>query len=143
MRVVVAAILVAVASSQPARAQDTVPARQLQTRVWANLTSKIYHCPSSRFFGETVNGEFMSEARARGRGYRAEGGRGCRGGIGPTQAPLPRADSSGVFVWINTASNIYHCPGTTEYGRTKTGRYQSEAAAHKAGKRPANGRVCD
>lgn len=45
-------------------------------------------------------------------------------------------------VWVNTASGVYHCPGTRYYGKTKVGEYMSEAAAHAKNYRPSNGKVC-
>jgi hypothetical protein len=38
-------------------------------------------------------------------------------------------------VWVNTASNVYHCAGTRYYGNTKAGRYMTEADARAAGNR--------
>jgi DNA uptake protein ComE-like DNA-binding protein len=37
------------------------------------------------------------------------------------------------MVWVNLDSGIYHYPGTRYYGKTKTGKYLSEADAIKAG----------
>ena len=42
-----------------------------------------------------------------------------------------------LMVWVNTDSGIYHKPGTRFYGKTKQGKYMSEADAIKAGYRPA------
>ena len=37
------------------------------------------------------------------------------------------------MVWVNTDSKIYHKEGSRYYGRTKKGKYMSEADAIKAG----------
>jgi hypothetical protein len=50
--------------------------------------------------------------------------------------------SSGVKVWVNTKSGVYHCPGTRWYGATKSGQYMTEGQAKAAGDRPAYGRSC-
>lgn len=47
-----------------------------------------------------------------------------------------------VKVWVNTASGVYHCPGTRWYGATKRGEYMTQAEAQKKGYRPAYGKVC-
>ena len=49
----------------------------------------------------------------------------------------------GVKVWVNTASNVYHCSGTQSYDKkTKHGKYMSQAEAQKKAYRPARGKVC-
>lgn len=45
-------------------------------------------------------------------------------------------------VWVNTTSNVYHCPGTRYYGKTKAGEYMSESTAKAKGFRPSQGKVC-
>jgi hypothetical protein len=47
-----------------------------------------------------------------------------------------------VKVWVNTASGIYHCPGTRWYGKTENGKYMDECKARKAGYRPAYYHPC-
>jgi hypothetical protein len=44
------------------------------------------------------------------------------------------ANSNGM-VWVNTESGVYHKPGTRWYGKTKQGKYMTEADAQKAGYR--------
>lgn len=50
---------------------------QESSRVWVNSRSGVYHCPGTPAFGTTRSGEYMQEAEARRRGYRANGGRVC------------------------------------------------------------------
>ena len=56
----------------------------------------------------------------------------------PTKATTaqqpPPADSNGM-VWVNTDSGVYHKPGSRYYGKTKQGKYMTEADAIKAGYR--------
>lgn len=55
-----------------------------------------------------------------------------------TEAPGARPG----MVWLNSASNVYHCPGTRYYGKTKAGAYMSEADAKAKGGRPDGGKPC-
>ncbi|HEX4542820.1 MAG TPA: hypothetical protein VH114_06605 [Candidatus Acidoferrum sp.] len=48
------------------------------------------------------------------------------------QKPAPPANSAGL-VWVNTESGVYHKRGTRWYGKTKQGKYMTEADAKKAG----------
>jgi hypothetical protein len=49
-----------------------------------------------------------------------------------TTQQAPPASSAGM-VWVNTDSGIYHKSGTRWYGKTKQGKYMTEADAVKAG----------
>jgi DNA uptake protein ComE-like DNA-binding protein len=51
-------------------------------------------------------------------------------------APAQGSPGNGM-VWVNTDSGVYHKEGTRYYGKTKNGKYMSEADAVKAGYRPA------
>jgi hypothetical protein len=46
------------------------------------------------------------------------------------------AAKSGGMVWVNTDSGIYH-KGGRWYGKTKTGKFMSEADAKAAGYKPS------
>jgi hypothetical protein len=54
------------------------PADTSTIRVWLNLSSQVYHCPGTEYYGRTARGEFLSEAEARRRGGRPAGGRPCQ-----------------------------------------------------------------
>jgi hypothetical protein len=41
------------------------------------------------------------------------------------------------LVWVNSESHIYHKEGSRFYGKTKQGKYMSEAEAIKEGERAA------
>jgi micrococcal nuclease len=127
------------------------------TQVWVNTSSRVYHCPGTRYFGKTARGQYMTEADAHARGHRPAYGSAC----GPVEddAPMPAASTApravagssssatrepgaDIQVWVNTSSRVYHCPGTRYYGQTKSGQYMRQSDARAAGHRPAGGRDC-
>lgn len=60
-------------------------------------------------------------------------------------APLSPGRPAGqepVRVWVNTRSGVYHCPGTTYYGRTSRGEYLAEPEARRRGYRANGGQRC-
>ena len=55
----------------------------------------------------------------------------------PAAGQQARPANGGGLVWVNTESGVYHKPGTRWYGKTKKGKYMTEADARKAGYKPA------
>jgi hypothetical protein len=46
------------------------------------------------------------------------------------------------IVWVNIASNVYHCFGSDYYGKTKVGAYMTEADAKAKGAHGVRGKTC-
>ena len=64
----------------------------------------------------------------------------------PKPMPAPAATTArgggpGI-VWVNTASGVYHCYGDRYYGKTKDGKYMTEAAAKGMGAHGARHATC-
>ncbi|MFL6543907.1 MAG: hypothetical protein ACJ8LM_01835 [Candidatus Udaeobacter sp.] len=54
-----------------------------------------------------------------------------------TTAATPAAGGGHGLVWVNTETDVYHKEGSRFYGKTKKGKYVSEADAIKEGDRAA------
>jgi DNA uptake protein ComE-like DNA-binding protein len=57
--------------------------------------------------------------------------------VAAKSAPQAQPPSGSGMVWVNLDSGVYHKEGTRYYGKTKNGKYMSEADALKAGYRAA------
>ena len=60
----------------------------------------------------------------------------------PTPAAQQAPGAAPNKVWVNTASNVYHCPGDRYYGKTKAGKYMTEPEANAAGAHGVRNATC-
>jgi hypothetical protein len=63
----------------------------------------------------------------------------------PMSHPAATAAPGGSpnLVWVNTPTKIYHCFGDRYYGKTKEGKYMTEAAAKSSGAHGARKQTCN
>ena len=62
---------------KPSEAQSE-QAGKSQIKVWVNTGSGVYHCPGTRWYGNTKRGEYMIQKQAQDAGYRPAYGKVCR-----------------------------------------------------------------
>jgi hypothetical protein len=58
---------------------------------------------------------------------------------GVTTNTAPASGGGGGLVWVNSESHVFHHEGSRYYGKTKQGKYMTEAEALKEGDRAAAG----
>lgn len=57
---------------------ETRSAGNQDVKVWVNTSSGVYHCPGTRWYGNTKQGEFMTQKKAQDGGYRPAYGIVCQ-----------------------------------------------------------------
>jgi len=144
-------------TADPSARETQAKSESKEVRVWVNTSSGVYHCPGTRWYGNTKRGEYQGECAAIKAGNRPAYGRACGSDCqsAVTTEPHPSPSAKGntptrnaqagnpdVKVWVNTNSGVYHCPGTRWYGTTKQGEYMTQKKAQDGGNRPAYGKVC-
>ena len=79
--IVVLLSLIACGSSQAVVNRDPPVATQSAgnptVKVWVNTNSGVYHCPGTRWYGNTKSGQFMTQREAQSKGYRPAYGAVC------------------------------------------------------------------
>src|SRR3989454_7801771 len=63
--------------SEPATS-EAAQAGNPDARVWVNTQSGVYHCPGTRWYGNTKHGEYMMQKQARDKGSRPASGKPCQ-----------------------------------------------------------------
>ena len=79
--VVVLSLIACGSSSQAVANRNSAVASQSAgnptVKVWVNTNSGVYHCPGTRWYGNTKSGRFMIQREAQSKGYRPAYGSVC------------------------------------------------------------------
>ena len=79
--VVLLSLIACGSSSQAVADRDrqlaTQSAESAKVIVWVNTNSGVYHCPGTRWYGNTKSGQFMTQREAQSKGYRPAYGAVC------------------------------------------------------------------
>ena len=80
--IIVLLSLIAIGPSVRACIDRTMPLRPQRpgnptVQVWVNTNSGVYHCPGTRWYGNTKSGKFMTQREAQSKGYRPAYGAAC------------------------------------------------------------------
>lgn len=83
---ILALVSTALAYQKPAPSPTPTPSRGIPTiKVWVDTEYGFYHCPSTKLYGKTKQGVYMTQKQAQDRGYRPAYGTYC------TVAPITKS----------------------------------------------------
>jgi len=75
---VLALVSTALAQQKPTPTPSPTPSRGIPTiKVWVDTEYGFYHCPSTKLYGKTKQGVYMTQKQAQDRGYRPAYGTYC------------------------------------------------------------------
>ena len=71
-------LMLGTAGQEPeSKAQTTLSRGNPDVKVWVNTKSGAYHCPGTRWFGKTHEGEYMTQKEAQKKGYHPAANQPC------------------------------------------------------------------
>ena len=86
--ILVLALVSTTAAQKPTPTPSPTPSKGIPTvKVWVDTEYGFYHCPTSKLYGKTKQGVYMTQKQAQDRGYRPAYGTYCN--TLPKPAPKP------------------------------------------------------